>query len=257
MLQHAVQRPVLGDELECRFFPDAGNAGDVVAAIAHEALHVGHLRGGEAIGIINALRVQQQAFGDALAGEDDFRLPAHQLQAVAVAREHIGVDAPFVGQACGGAQQVVRLIALQLADAHMHGFQHFPHQGQLGSKLLRHGLAGGLVPVVERVAEGGGVHIHHHAQPIRAVLAQRLDQHTEKAVYGVGIGSIRGGKERKGVKAPENQAIAIHQQYRPLARFAHESSIRAARQARPGLFFLLLYHRCELANKACGASPFV
>ena len=257
MLQHAVQRAVFGDELERRLFPDAGNAGDVVARVAHEALHVGHLRRGKAIGVIDALRVQPQAFGDALAGEDDLRLPAYQLQAVAVAREHIGVDTPLVGQARGGAQQVVRLIALQLADAHVHGFQHLPHQGQLGPELLRHGLAGRLVPVVERVAEGGGVHVHHHAQPVRAVIAQRLDQHAEKAVHGVGIGSVRSGKERKGVKAPKNQAIPIHQQYRLLARFAHETSIGAARPARPGLFYLLLYHRCELANKACGPSAFV
>jgi len=254
MLQHAVQRAVLGDELERRLFPDTWNAGNIVAGIAHEALHVRYLRRGEAIGIIYALRIQQQAFGDALACEDDFRFPAHQLQAVTVAREHIGVNAPLVGQARGGSQQIVRFVALQLADAHMHGLQHLSHQRQLGPQFLRHGLAGGLVAVVEGVAEGGSVHVHHHAQPIRAVFAQRLDQHAEKAMHGIGIGSVRSGKQRKGVKAPKNQTIPIHQQYRLLVRVAHETSIGAARSARPGLLYPLLYHRWELANKACGSS---
>ena len=98
------------------------------------------------------------------------------------------------------------------------------------------------------------MHVHHHAQPIRAVFAQRLDQHAEKAMHGIGIGSVRSGKQRKGVKTPKNQTIPIHQQYRLLARVAHETSIGAARPARPGLLYPLLYHRWELANKACGSS---
>jgi hypothetical protein len=46
---HALDVAVGMQQLEGGFFPDAGNAGDIVGAVAHESLQVGNLFGGQAV----------------------------------------------------------------------------------------------------------------------------------------------------------------------------------------------------------------
>ena len=129
MGQYLVQTAVLGDQFQGGLFADARNAGNVVAAVAHQALHVRHLIRPVAVMLLHALCVQKQAFRNARLGQDNAGVSACQLQAVPVAGEHIGRIALLVGQPRRRAQQVVGLVALHFKRGDMHGLERLPHQG--------------------------------------------------------------------------------------------------------------------------------
>lgn len=192
---------------------------------------VRHLIGPVAVMLLHALRVQKRLSEIPVLVKNNPRISARQLQAVPVAGQHIGRIALLIGQPRRRAQQVVGLVALHFKRGDMHGLQHLPHQGQLGPQLLGHGLAGAFVIRVQGMAEGGRVNVQHHAQRVGPVIPQRLQKHAEKAVYRVGVGSVLGHHQGKGVKGPKNQAVAVYQKNRGFARVAHEASIQR------GMFF--------------------
>ena len=109
-----------------------------------------------------------------------------------------------------GAQQVVRLPALQLAAADVHGVQHVLQHRHLNGQLLRHPLALGLVLGKRLMPEGGRPHVERHRQPLGLFLVQQLEQDVEKAEDGVGGQALLGGQIlADAVKGPVDDGIAV------------------------------------------------
>ena len=139
-----------------RLFADAGHAGDVVRAVAHERLEVDHVDGVEAVLLPEGLRGHILGGGLAHAGGHQLHLGAvgDQLQAVLVAGDDDAVPPRRLAFAADGADEVVGLVPRQLIAGHGHGRKHLLHHRQLHGQLRGHGLALGLVFRVRPVAEG-------------------------------------------------------------------------------------------------------
>ena len=111
--QHVFQGAVFVQQLQRGFFAHAWNAGDVVAGVAHQALPVGHLFGGDAEIFLHARGVKKRALRDALAGEEHPGVFAHQLQSVPVAGQQHAVQAAFPAFQAQRAQNIVGFVSFR------------------------------------------------------------------------------------------------------------------------------------------------
>ena len=209
--QGVFQGAVLLQQAHGGLVPHPGNAGDVVAGVPGHALPVGDLLRAEAVGLPHGLRGKAHGVGDALAGEHQFRHPVHQLQGVPVPGEQQGLDPhalPLQGQ---GAQQVVRLVALEgiLPDAQLR--QQLPNELELAHQLRGRGGAPSLVIRVGHMAEGGAVLVKAHGAVADVLLPHHLEQHGQKAVDSVGIHAAI-AHQGQGVESPVHQAVAVNEQ---------------------------------------------
>mgnify|MGYP006874288986 CR=1 FL=1 len=137
-------------------------------------------------------------------------LVGDELQGVLVPRHHHALPVRCLTLAGNGAQQVVRLPSLQLVAGDVQGIQNLLEHRHLHAQLLRHGLAGGLVRLVRRVAEGGGVDIKGDAHRVGLLLLPQPQQRGEKAEHGVGIEPVPGGKGADAVIGPVDDAVAVN-----------------------------------------------
>ena len=213
MSQHVFQRAVFIQQLDCGFFPHAGNAGNVVAGVAHQALPVRHLLGGDAEGFLHARGIKQRAFRDAFTGEQHLCPVADQLQRVPVAGEQHAVQPVFTAFSGQRAQNVVSLIAFAGQHTQLHIAQYFLDQRELGPQLLRHGAAARLVIRVSGVAERGRWQVKGDGNIPRRHLLHGLEQHRQKTVGRVGIHAVC-IQQGNGVKSPVHQAVSVHSQQR-------------------------------------------
>ena len=148
-------------------FPHPFDTRVVVGGIPHEGLQVDHVHGVKAVFRPERLRGHVPGGGLAHAGGHQLHGGAavHQLEGVLVPGDDHRI-APLSGVHPGhGAQQVVRLPALQLVPADVHGVQHLLQHRHLHRQLLRHPLALGLVLGEGPVPEGGRAHIEGPAPP--------------------------------------------------------------------------------------------
>ena len=132
-----------------------------------------------------------------------------QLEAVPVPG---GDGAPVPGpltHAGEGAQQIVGLKALFLNAQDAHGVQHFLQQRHLRRQLLRHPLPLGLVAVIAQMAEGGGLQVKGHRQPLGPLLVQQPPQDGEKAVNGVGGRAVRRVQHTDPEVGPVDNAVSV------------------------------------------------
>ena len=227
MSQHVFQRAVFIQQLDGGFFAHAGNAGNVVAGVAHQALPVRYLFGGNAEGFLHARGIEQRAFRDALAGEQHLRPVADQLQRVPVASEQHAVQPVFTTFSGQRAQNVVSLIAFAGQHAQLHVAQYFLDQRELRPQFLRHGAAACLVIRVSGVAERGRGQVKGDGNIPRRHLLHGFEQHRQKTMGRVGIHAIR-VQQRHGVKSPVHQAVSVHGQQ----RFPHNNHLVSRSQAR-------------------------
>ena len=231
VFQRVFQRAVLGDQLRRGFFAHAGHAGNVVGAVAHQSLHVDHLRGRYTVLLLNPRGRHALRFGDALFRIQDGRALARQLIAVAVAGDNQAVHAGFLAQAADGAQNVVGLVAAQAQLGDVHAFENFARRRNLRAHFLRRGRAAGLVGLVAQVPEGGGVLVEGHGAIGRLFLREHLEQHRKKAVYGVGVLPLAVVHQGKRVERAIQQAVSVHKhdffrhKHPPSAIYSHSSSI--------------------------------
>ena len=126
---------------------------------------------------------------------------AGELEGIAVASDEQGFHAHLLALAGERAQYVVGLEALTFDDAQAHAHKQVADDGILLAQFLGHGLAVGLVAVVEVGAEGALAHVEGHRRRRGRFLVQHAQKHHHKAVDGVGGRAVRRGHGRgEGVK---------------------------------------------------------
>ena len=153
MCEDIVQRPVLVQQAHGGFVADAGDAGDVVAAVPRQPLPVHHLLRREAIHFVHHGGCKVRRFADAFAGEQHLRRIGHQLERVAVAGQNDGADPGVLTQFGQRAEQIVRLPALQGENLDAHFRQQRPNGGELLAQFIRRRGASRFVVRICRVTE--------------------------------------------------------------------------------------------------------
>ena len=209
MIQRVFQRAVSGKQLDRCLFADAGNAGNVVARVTHQALEIGNLRRGHA-------KIFQHLFGriahhvaHAAPGVKHIARLGDQLHGIAVARDQKRGNARFLAAAGKCAEDIVGLEGRAGQDFYAHFFQTFAHKVELRTQLRRGRLAARLVFAVILMAESRPVQIKRDRQIARLFVADDLKEHGKKAENGIGIDTVRVGERRKGVKSAVHEAVAI------------------------------------------------
>ena len=210
--KHMLEVAVLGDEAQGGLFAHAGHAGDVVGSIAHQALDVDQLRGSDAVGLPHPRGGDALRLADAALGVQNRGVLPGELEGIAVAGDEQGLHAHFLALAGEGAQNVVGLKALAFDDAQAHALKKIADDGVLLAQFLGHGLAVGLVAVVEIGAEGVLAHVESHRRRRGRFLVQHAQKHHHKAVYGVGGRAVRRGHGRgERVKGAVHEAVSVQQ----------------------------------------------
>ena len=203
---------VLGDEAQGGLFAHAGHAGDVVGSIAHQALDVDQLRGSDAVCLPHPRGGDALRLADAALGVQNRSVLPGELEGIAVAGDEQGLHAHFLALAGEGAQNVVGLKALAFDDAQAHALEQIADDGVLLAQFLGHGLAVGLVAVVEIGTEGVLAHVESHRRRRGRFLVQHAQKHHHKAVYGVGGRAVRRGHGRgERVKGAVHEAVSVQQ----------------------------------------------
>ena len=209
--QHVFQGLILIQQLDGGFFTHAGHAGDIVAAVPHEALEIGDLGGRDAKELLDPGGGAFLHLADALAGEEQGDFIVHQLQGVPITGEEQGVRALFPHLQGESAQDVVRLVACQAQYPQAHGGQDLLDGIELGAQLVRRAGAARLVLRIRRMAEGGSVLVKGHGAPAGIALPHAAQQHIQKTVQGIGILALV-VHQGQGVKGAVQQAVAVHDQ---------------------------------------------
>ena len=183
VLDHRLERAVLGDELPGGLVADPGDAGDVVGRVALEADEVRDLvrphpvarpdsLGRVDLDVRDAARRHHQA--DALGAE---------LERVAVGRDDAGTE-PAGGRA--GRERgdhVVRLPPVELEVPVAEGLDDRPEVRELLAQQVRHRPASLLVDDVGCLGDGGPMHrprVPGDRHAARPVVRQQLEQHVRE-----------------------------------------------------------------------------
>ena len=209
LLVNAVQRAVFANQLERGLFPDAGHAGNVVGAITHQSLDVHELLGLNAVFGKERISVHNQ--GVLIGGKQDVGGRIDELQGIAVTRQHqrtaiFRIVARHSGKR---AENVVRLVALQLQHVQaQHGYDLLCN-GHLRTQLVGHGVSARFVCVVHLVAEGGCLEVKRHSRKIGLVLLYLLRENIDHTVQRVGRRAVLGGQQPDAVKRAVEYAVSV------------------------------------------------
>ena len=212
MRVHAVQRAEIVQQLQRGLFAHARHAGDVVRRVAHQRLEVDQIDRVKAVFFAELFGIIGLVGGLPHAGRDQAhgRPAADQLQAVPVAGDDDAAVAVLVRAAADRADQVVRLVARQLAAHEPHRVQHFLHHRQLGGELIRHALAGGLIGIKLQMAEGFFLYVKAHDRAVGLLVVLQLEQRGQKAVDRVGGQALVVGELPHAVKRAVQNAVAVY-----------------------------------------------
>ena len=210
MVKRVFQRAVCTQQLDGGLFADAGNAGNVVAGIAHQALEVGNLRRGNAEILAHPFRRIAHDFAHAALGIQHVGRLRDQLHGIAVARDQQRGNTGFLTAARKRTQNVIRFERRAGENADAHLLKALAHEVKLRNQLGRGRLSACLVFAVILMAEGRPVHIECHGEIARAFVAHDLEQHGKKAENGVCKDAVLVGKRRKRMKCAVHQAVAVN-----------------------------------------------
>ena len=156
MVERVFERFVLRDEFLRGLRADAGDAGDVVGGVAHEAEDVADLVAGldlplgEDLGHAEDFRAVAHA-----AGAIDFDALVDELAEILVGRDHERDEILRAGFPREGADDVVGLVAVELERGEIEGADEALDVGDGAAEVLGHFLALRLVGGELDVAGGG------------------------------------------------------------------------------------------------------
>ena len=191
------------------------HARDVVRGVALEAVEVWHQVGGDAVvEVVDALGSHDLDLGDALLGRDDLYVFGCQLVHVAVAGEEQHFVTRFLPAAGKGAQDVVALPALELADRHVKHAEQVLHHGELLVEGLVHGRALRLVLGELLHAHLGLALVEGADDAVGTEGFDHLDEHVEEPKEGIGRATVRRGHGlHDGVVGTVHERVAVDDGY--------------------------------------------
>ena len=195
-------------EGEGGFGADAGDARDVVAAVADQGLVVGPLVGGEA-------RFPGEGFqGGQLfrfqAGVPQEHIPVEALPQILV-RTHYDHGAFAFVRGGQGGDAVVGLHAVGHAGGQTEEAAEFEQGRDLGRELFGGRGALGLVGGIDGAAEGGSPAVEEEQGEAGLLFPQQLEQHAGKDEQGVRGESVGAFEIRKGVEGAVEKGGAVDQ----------------------------------------------
>ena len=221
----ALQAAEFLDQRQRGLFANARHAGDVVGAVAHQALDVDELRRFQAVFFADGGRVHRQRL--AVGGQQHGGGGVHQLQAVAVAGRQ---QRRAALRLAGGGQRAQNIVGLPAGSTHLHKAQlvqqRFQHRHLLG-QFLGHAVAGGLVAVVGFVAERRRALIPGDGHGVGRVGRQQVEQDILEPVDGVCVAAVLRRQQLDAKKRPVHQAVAV--QYH---QFHNKTPLKKAGQGR-------------------------
>ena len=179
MLEHALERPVAGDQLGGGLVADPRDARDVVRGVALEADEVGHQPGRDPVARLDPLGGIDLDVGDATRGHHQADVGRAELERVPVGRDHAGADPGPVGARRERRDHVVGLPALELEVHVAERLDDRAEVRELLAQQARHLLALGLVGLGDLLAvHGAGVPGDRDA--LRPVVNEQLEQHVHE-----------------------------------------------------------------------------
>ena len=223
-----VDAAVFLNERHRRLFADAGNAGNIIARVAHERLEVNDVDRIKAVLLGKALGRHALRGGLPHAGGDelDGRVLRDELKRILVTRRCHAVPARRLAFARDGADEIVRLVARQLIARDVHRVEHFFHHRKLHRQLLGHPLALGLVALVLQVAEGRLASVEGHAHRVGPLLVLQPRHRDQKAVNGLRVKPVlrRQGTDAIVGAIEDRVAVQHHQLHRQKPPCSHSFS---------------------------------
>ncbi len=214
MSQNALHGVVFGQKFGRRFFPDGGNAGDVIHRIAHEAKHVYDL--------IHPLN--PPAVADLLNPEhfrritpaarlEDFHFFGDQLAKVFVRGHHVDLVACRFSLMCQGSNDIVRLEARNAEGGNLHGFKQLVDIGNGHFDALRGLVSVRFVRREELLANLATANVKHNRDMAGLLLFQNIQQGQHEAIDGRRVHplAIDPGISSKGKIGSKYQGIGIEE----------------------------------------------
>ena len=163
MVEHVLDALILQEQLRRGLRAHAGHARDIVRVVPHQPFHVDQADRGEAVLLLERSRIVAARVADAFFGQNDSEIHTDELQGVAVARHNDGLRALCRRLRCKRADDVVRLVVVQLKEGNAERSDKLLQQRNLGDQFLGRLVARALVRRIERRAER------------RAALVERYD----------------------------------------------------------------------------------
>ncbi len=198
MVERVFHRVVFLDELLRGLRADAGDAGDVVRRVAHEAEDVAHLVDADDAPFREDFRDAERLPAVAHArGAVDVDAVVDELAEILVGRDHVGGEAGGAGLAGERADEVVGLVAVELDRGQVEGADEALYVGDGGAEFLGHFLAVGLVGLELGVARGRRGGVEDDGEMGRGEAAEKVEQRVGEAVNRGGV-AARGGADRFG-----------------------------------------------------------
>ena len=193
VLEHALERPVLRDQLPGRLVADPGNAGDVVRGVALEADEVRHLLGRDAVARLDALGRVDVDVRDAARRHHQADVLRAELERVAVGRDDAGLDPRLVGARGERRDHVVGLPALELEVPVAERLDDRAEVRELLAQEVGHRPPLGLV-LRRQLRAVHGPRVPGDRDALRPVVGEQLEEHVgeaEQRVRREALGSSR------------------------------------------------------------------
>ena len=180
VLDHALERSVLRDQLAGGLVADPRDARDVVRRVPLETDEVGHLVGSHAVAQLDAFGRVHVDVRHPARGHHQAHVLGAELEGVAVGGDDARLDPRLVGARGQRGDHVVRLPALELEVAVAERLHDGPEVRELLAQQVRHRAA----PLLVRLGDLGAMYrprVPRDRHAPGAVVGQELEQHVREA----------------------------------------------------------------------------
>ena len=214
-LVEGIDVPELGDELGRGLLADPGHPGNVVGRIALERLEIDHLAGHEAIPIGNLRGVVDDRVLDPRSRRHETGLVRDELEHVEIDGDDGRLETLLLGLQGQRADDVVRLVALELIARNAERLDDLADLGKLVGKVVGHLCPGGLVVGVLLVAERRAGEVERHRDIVRLQVRKAAQDDAAEPEYAVDeLASRRRQRGEREVSAiHEPEAVEQHQAF--------------------------------------------
>ena len=231
VLEDLVEAAIVVDPLDRSFLTDLVNADEIVAALADQGGDIRILVGLDTIALHHRVAVVALEFGYAPGiGIKQRNVVVHQLNGIPVTTDNEHAVSVSLAAGCECGEDVVGLVVLFADGGDVHGCQGFFEKWNLPDELRRGVAAGSLVLCVLAGAKRVAGDVECDGQMGRLLFLQQQDEHRNETVNGVCMLAFAVDKtvQRKRVKRPERQRMAVDDQEGRLFVVRHPASLSAA-----------------------------